>query len=488
MKTVELLDYMHSMLKKRSVTGGAVAEGIGANEDETMQMAFAAMQDRHLMGKRNFCGALLPLVEKCATTDADVCMRRNATLTLYKLMVAAGPQLCATYIPRVLTPHMENASDVSTQHNAVLALGDLLSRHPNQCEQSNVMSGLSSLVMNDTSRPLALKVLTRLVLNDMLRPRTALLSDILRSVMDDTSGALAREFLGALHSKGKHGFSVVYNTFGEVVSDYARKCGGDDLMDQNVVRFYTSLLSTDTTKANLVDKIARRMARAYEDNDERTLKALTWSLQGLLTSEKAFIKLHDVICGKTFFTVVLTSFALLYNTVCECLVALKKRALSKDVQAKLTEVGETIVRLPQALMDDIAVSPPGSRQPIKEDIDTTCKKENNENGANDTGVATIDANGGDVKVDATCGEDTRAAARRDLSPDVSPNSDDDERLRKRARIPDGVCEKPMAKGKKKASAKRAKSPEPLDDDNKSHHHEALAKRKKKASAKRAKVS
>lgn len=133
--------------------------------------------------------------------------------------------------------------------------------------------------------------------------------------------------------------------------------------------------------------------------------------------------LHDIICSKQFFSVVLTSFGSFYNTLVESLASLKRRSLSKDVQAKLAELEETMADLPQVLMDDIAITPidvrikeEQMRKKIKlEDDAENC--ENQDNGAQKKMACAADDTDSRTEVsDSAASQKARISTRMKVRP------------------------------------------------------------------------
>lgn len=181
-------------------------------------------------------------------------MRIAASLTLAKYMVLS---LKYTREKRdMLARLLDRSTDWEIRSNVIIAFGDLLVRYPNEFEHC---TGKIFACLNDSVFAVqcnSLKVLTRLILADMIKPKghISLIARLLtdgNEVIRDT----ARLFFLELAKKNN---ASVYNFLTDIISNLSGRGGMPEENFHEMIRFLFDLLEKARNTETLVVKLCQR--------------------------------------------------------------------------------------------------------------------------------------------------------------------------------------------------------------------------------------
>lgn len=180
-------------------------------------------------------------------------MRAAATLTLAKFM--AMSQNCCRKNLRLLFTVLEKSSEALIRQNTIIALGDLSVRYPNLLDPwtPKLYSPLSD---PDVSvRTNALKVLSRLILSDMVKVKGQI-SEIAKIVVDkeETLASYSKFFFEELNKKD----NAIYNVLPDIISNLAGPKHLEEPAFRTVMKLLFGLIDKDRHTVGLVDKLCQR--------------------------------------------------------------------------------------------------------------------------------------------------------------------------------------------------------------------------------------
>lgn len=237
----------------------------GTNLEEEIGLAGASAMDdeietfkiNRLIDEPNFLLAKLsPIVLKITMHPSqypDKRLQRAASLTIAKFM-ACSQSYCEKYI-RLLFTILEKSEDPIIRENTIIGLGDLCVRYPNLLD-SWTEKLYAPLNDADVSvRTSSLKVLSRLILSDMLKVKGQI-SELAKMLVDDNENlsSLAKLFFNELKKKE----NAIYNVLPDIISNLS---GGEEMVEhkfQEIMKFLFSLIEKDRQTQCLVEKLCQR--------------------------------------------------------------------------------------------------------------------------------------------------------------------------------------------------------------------------------------
>ncbi|XP_054165417.1 condensin complex subunit 1-like [Oppia nitens] len=266
--------------------------GANAMEDQEQEYLNKICNEEIVIGN-NLLGRLTELVVTIAQeplTFPDVKLRTAACLTLAKFMTLSE-SFCRLQL-RLLFTIMEK-SDAIIRANTIIAAGDLCVRYPNLLDQWSKFM-FERLRDNDVTVKLnTLKVLSRLILSDMLKVKGQI-SEMARLMVDENEilSSHSRLFFTELGKKQ----NAIYNVLPDIISHLSDTENGlrDEEEFQTVMKFIFDLIEKDRQTICLVEKLCQRFRST---TDERQWRDLAYCLSLLNYTERSFQKLHEnLIC------------------------------------------------------------------------------------------------------------------------------------------------------------------------------------------------
>lgn len=386
--------------KEEEEGGGAEASSLGmAGQEEREADAFAELAESGLLyGPRSFLDRVKPLVFSCLLDPElrkDTVLRRAGAISLCKFMTVSkrfceenlqilfsvlfpkGKDAAAAQTLSLATDAQEFAQDAATAANAsksgtlfedltlrqslLVAVGDLLFRHPNVVEPwtGRLYGTLSAPAAGGAEgaaaaelRLTALLVLTHLVLNDMMKPRAVLLVRALW-LTACTHEATARVARILFQELSKRSTNIVYNLLPEIIARLPEHQGAAGHVEggaEGRVQYVMQFVEKEKHVEGLIEKLTLRLeqtanvagsangARPSEETLESTADALddvappahaqetvsclANALGAMNYTDRCILRLHDaVVTRKALHT------AISYHPVVrECLLTVVEKA------------------------------------------------------------------------------------------------------------------------------------------------------------------
>lgn len=265
----------------------------GATADDMEQEFIRNITENELLSKDNLLGMLAPiLVRACvapihAERAGEVAVQASASLALAKYMQISS-SFCENHLQLLFTL-LEKSPHETVRANLVIPIGDLCVRFPNLLEPwtSHLYARLkdqSSLV-----RIYAVKVLSNLILNDMVKVKGHV-SEMARCTVDDNEqiASLAKKFFQELSRKG----NSIYNVMPDIISRLSDPEVGmsDTEQFRIIMRFLFSFIHKDKQSESLVEKLCHRFSATRV---KRQWQDLAFCLSLLSYSEKSIRRLQE---------------------------------------------------------------------------------------------------------------------------------------------------------------------------------------------------
>jgi len=369
--------------KEEEDGGAAQASSMGmAGQEEREADAFAELAENGLLyGQRSFLDRIKPLVFSCLLDPAlrrNPMLRRCGAISLCKFM-AVSKRFCEENLQilfSLLFPKERDAAgaaaagapgalfeDLTLRQSLLVAVGDLLFRHPNVVEPwtGRLYATLSGAAAEGPEgaaaaelRLTALLVLTHLVLNDMMKPRAVLLVRALW-LTACTHAPTARVAHILFQELSKRSTNVVYNLLPEIIArlpEHQVSAGQVDGGAEGRVHYIMQFVEKEKHIEGLIEKLTLRLEQTANaagvaspgasapvtDDAEaggdilddtappvrwrETISCLSHALGAMSYTDRCILRLHDaVVVRKALHT------ALSYHQVArECLLGVVDRA------------------------------------------------------------------------------------------------------------------------------------------------------------------
>ncbi|XP_077998535.1 condensin complex subunit 1-like [Glandiceps talaboti] len=261
----------------------------GAVADDAEAEYMKKVLDTDIVTGTNLLALFTPLITTiCLNSNkyTNPELRAAANMTLAKFMLVSS-EYCETHLQLLFTL-LEKAQETNIRANTIIALGDLTVRFPNLIEPwtPNLYARLrdeSTLVRKNT-----LTVLTRLILNDMVKVKGQI-SEIANCIVDgdDRINNMAKMFFHELAKKG----NAVYNIMPDVISRLSDPdVGVEEEHFKTIMRYLFSFIQKDRQCESLVEKLCHRFRAARTD---RQVRDLAFCLSLLEYSERSLRKLQE---------------------------------------------------------------------------------------------------------------------------------------------------------------------------------------------------
>lgn len=232
----------------------------GTTEDAEAQLISDICNNDILeVGKKseNLLAKLSKLVIKIATNPAeypDPMLRATASLALAKSMTISE-RFCSTHL-RVLFTILSKSKEPIIRSNTIIGIGDLCVRFPNRLDPwtPNLYQALRDPCV--AVRTYALKVLSRLILSDMIKVKEQI-SEIAKLIVDSQEelSSFAKLFFTQLSKKQ----NAIYNVIPDIISNLSDlKVGIKDTEFRQVMKFMFELIDKERHTIGLVEKLCQR--------------------------------------------------------------------------------------------------------------------------------------------------------------------------------------------------------------------------------------
>lgn len=262
--------------------GGADAE------DAELELVESICDDELVCGK-NLLAKLSRVINEVVTDPfryPHAELKQASSLALAKYMMVST-KYCNDHL-RLLFTILEKSKDNAIKINLLIAISDLCIRFPNHLDgwTGKIFDCLQN---NDVNvRRAALKILSRLVLCDILKAKDQI-STMANLIVDDDEqiSSYSRHFFLELSKK----LNAIYNVLPDIISRLSdSKMGLDEERFRIVMKFMFELIDKSQHIDRLVDKLCGRF---MDTDDERHWADLAYCLSLLKYSDKSMSKLYD---------------------------------------------------------------------------------------------------------------------------------------------------------------------------------------------------
>lgn len=262
--------------------GGADAE------DAELELIESICDDELVCGK-NLLAKLSRVINEVVTDPfryPHAELKQASSLALAKYMMVST-KYCNDHL-RLLFTILEKSKDNAIKINLLIAISDLCIRFPNHLDgwTGKIFDCLQSEDVN--VRRAALKILSRLVLCDILKAKDQI-STMANLIVDDDEqiASYSRHFFLELSKK----LNAIYNVLPDIISRLSdSKTGLDEERFRIVMKFMFELIDKSQHIDRLVDKLCGRFK---DTDDERHWADLAYCLSLLKYSDKSMSKLYD---------------------------------------------------------------------------------------------------------------------------------------------------------------------------------------------------
>lgn len=177
-------------------------------------------------------------------------------MAMFKFMVLSQKYAQQARDKGILPRLLDSSMDWEVRSNTVISFGDLLVRYPNYFEgySGKIFGCLTDT--NFTVKSNALKVLTRLILADMVKPKGNI-SKIARLITD--SNVVIKEAAQLFFIEmGKKVQTNIYNYLPDIISNLSGKNGMPENKFHEMIKFLFELLEKTKNTESLVTKLCNR--------------------------------------------------------------------------------------------------------------------------------------------------------------------------------------------------------------------------------------
>lgn len=264
--------------------------GLGGAEAEDAEMEFIGyICDEELVCGKNLLAKLSRVIIEVVKEPArypHAELKQASSLALAKFMMVSA-KYCHDHL-RLLFTVLEKSKDKEIKINLLVAISDLCIRFPNQLDgwTGKIFDCLQSEEVS--VRRAAMKILSRLVLCDILKAKDQI-STMANLIVDDDEqiASYSRHFFLELSKK----LNAIYNVLPDIISRLSDSNTG--ISEENfriVMRFMFDLIDKSHHIDRLVDKLC---CRFMDTVDERHWSDLAYCLSLLKYSDKSMTKLFD---------------------------------------------------------------------------------------------------------------------------------------------------------------------------------------------------
>lgn len=264
--------------------------GLAGAEAEDVEMEFiGSICDEEIVCGKNLLAKLSRIIIEIAADPIRFPspeLKQASSLALAKFMMVSA-KYCQDHL-RLLFTILEKTKDREIKINLLVAISDLCIRFPNQLDgwTGKIFDCLQSSEVS--VRRTALKILSRLVLCDILKAKDQI-STMANLIVDDDEqiAAFSRHFFLELSKK----LNAIYNVLPDIISRLSdSKTGISEENFRIVMKFMFELIDKSQHIDRLVDKLCGRF---MDTIDERHWSDLAYCLSLLKYSDKSMLKLYD---------------------------------------------------------------------------------------------------------------------------------------------------------------------------------------------------
>uniref|UniRef100_A0A0N5AEA3 Asparaginase n=1 Tax=Syphacia muris TaxID=451379 RepID=A0A0N5AEA3_9BILA len=321
----------------------------GMSGDEKLLQKAEEICEKDLLKSSALLGRFLPLIFHILEIKRNSgCenIKSAAALALSKIMLLSS-EFCEHSLP-IFLDCLANSPSAICRNNLLIAAGDICFRFP------NIIEGCSEHIYNriaDTDnyvRQTCIIVLTHLLLNDMIKIRTAI-ADIAKCIVDEDESIaeLSNYLFAELSKKG----NIIYNMMPDIISRLStdNEVCLDEFM--RIMKTLLSLIKKDKHSDNLLDKLCFRLRTCIDQNgviDERLAERLSFCISKLPLSEKSISVLTEHLPALSH----LLHFDPVYNDLHSTLFSLRRIAVrNNELKAELESLIEELNRLRNMRVD-----------------------------------------------------------------------------------------------------------------------------------------
>ncbi|XP_046850199.1 condensin complex subunit 1-like isoform X2 [Xenia sp. Carnegie-2017] len=264
----------------------------GATAEDAEAECIKKICDHEIVtGGENLLSILGHVVIKICTNPvkySDVQLQTAASLALSKFMLVSA-EFCENNL-QLLVTILEKSPHEVIRSNTIISLGDLTTRFPNLLEPWT--ANLYARLRDDSPqvRMNTMKIMTRLILNDMVKVKGQI-SEIATCLQDEDSriAELAKCFFSELSKKG----NAVYNILPDIISRLSDpETGIQENPFKSIMSYLFSFIKKDRHCESLVEKLCHRFRAT---RTERQWMDLSFCLAQLSYNERSLRKLHENI-------------------------------------------------------------------------------------------------------------------------------------------------------------------------------------------------
>nr|CAB3264219.1 condensin complex subunit 1 [Phallusia mammillata] len=239
----------------------------GATVDDADQEFIKNILETEIVGPGSLLGGATELIVRTSLLTVEpgditgIKMQQSATLALAKYMLVSC-DFCERHL-RIFFTILDTSPHEGVRANLIVAAGDLCVRFPNLLEPwtSKIYARLQD--HSDMVRIYGIKVITSLILNDMIKVK-GYVSEMARCIVDinERISMLARRFFQELAKKG----NSVYNVMPDIISRLSdRENSHVDSVDfKSIMRFLFDYIQKDRQTESLVEKLCHRFKTTRE--------------------------------------------------------------------------------------------------------------------------------------------------------------------------------------------------------------------------------
>ncbi|XP_061383844.1 condensin complex subunit 1 [Danaus plexippus] len=307
-------------------------EGVeGAVADDADAEYVRGVCERDIVGDGTTLGRYIPLIKTLMThAKASHTLQTGAALTFTRYMLVSS-SFCEEGLQLMVTV-LKRSKNVSLRKNLIIAFADLTLRFPNLTQPwtHHIYHILSDEELE--IRQCAVKMLSFLVLHEMVRVKGQIADMALCCADKDPKiASMTKLFFKQLSQKG----NALYNVMPDIIS----RLSDPDLNvpeDQYriIMKYITSLIQKDRQMEALVEKLCQRFKFSTE---ERQWRDLAYCLSLFTYNERSLRKLIENLDNykdKLHCKAVMECFTILMNNT--------SKMAKNEIKALVTELGDKI--------------------------------------------------------------------------------------------------------------------------------------------------
>lgn len=265
---------------------------VGATaEDSIAELINHICEDVILYDEKGLLTKMVPYVTevcKYPSKYKDQHLQQAATLTLIRFM-SVSSKFCETRMPFLMNI-LNCTKNIKIKCNIVVGLSDLTFRFPNAIEPWTGHFYSTLHESNDELRLTAVKMLSHLILHEMIRVKGQI-ADLAMCIVDpnDEIKNITQQFFKEIANKS----NILYNVLPDIISKLSdTNLNIEEEKYRIIMRYILGLIQKDRQVESLVEKLCLRFRVTTE---ERQWRDISFCLSLLNYNEKTIKKLIDNI-------------------------------------------------------------------------------------------------------------------------------------------------------------------------------------------------